>query len=87
MSYRVLWSEKVQKELSKLGHAEVTRIVKKVETHLAKDPLMLGKALTGNFSGLYSYRVGDYRVIYTFRQDELVIIVLHAGHRKDVYED
>jgi mRNA interferase RelE/StbE len=87
MTYRILWSERVKKDLRKLGNAEVMRIVKKVETHLAKDPLSLGKSLSGNFSGLRSYRIGDYRVLYTLRQDELIIIVLHAGHRKDVYEE
>lgn len=87
MIYRVFWSERVKKDLKKLGNAEVVRIVKKVETHLVKDPLSLGKSLTGNFSGLYRYRIGDYRVLYALKQDELIIIVLHAGHRKDVYED
>ncbi|MDX2113440.1 MAG: type II toxin-antitoxin system RelE/ParE family toxin [Alphaproteobacteria bacterium] len=87
MIYRVLWSERVKKDLLKLGSAEVARITKKVVSHLAKDPLSLGKPLSGNFSGLHSYRIGDYRVLYSMRQDELVIIVLHAGHRKDVYED
>jgi mRNA interferase RelE/StbE len=29
--------------------------------------------------------VGDYRVIYTFNDAELWILVVRIGHRRDVY--
>jgi mRNA interferase RelE/StbE len=31
--------------------------------------------------------VGDYRVIYTIRDDELIVLVLRVGHRREVYRD
>ena len=43
------------------------------------------KQLSGNFKGLYSYRVGDYRVVYSLHVE--VIIVLRIAHRKNVYEE
>ena len=30
-------------------------------------------------------RVGDYRIIYTIRDDVLLVVVVTLGHRKDVY--
>lgn len=40
------------------------------------------KALVG---GHYRLRVGDWRVIYTFEDDVLVVLVLRVGHRREVY--
>jgi mRNA interferase RelE/StbE len=33
----------------------------------------------------YRVRVGDYRIIYTIRDDILLIVVVTLGHRRDVY--
>lgn len=33
----------------------------------------------------YRVRVGDYRIIYTVRDDVLLIVVVTLGHRRDVY--
>jgi mRNA interferase RelE/StbE len=64
MTYTPIWSEGAKNDLHALGKAEYVRIVKKVESHLARDPAGLGKPLGGSLSGLYRYRIGDYRVIY-----------------------
>jgi len=42
-----------------------------------------GKALKGRYEGLYSLRVGDYRVIYKI--ESFGVLILAIGHRKDVY--
>jgi mRNA interferase RelE/StbE len=34
---------------------------------------------------LYRLRVGDYRIIFAIRDQELLVIVVNAGHRRDVY--
>ena len=36
---------------------------------------------------LYRIRVGDYRVIYTVKDEELIVLVLRVGHRREVYRD
>ncbi len=33
----------------------------------------------------YRIRVRDYRVIYTIRDDHLLVLVVDVGHRRDVY--
>ncbi len=33
---------------------------------------------------MWSYRVGDHRVIYTFNDNELYVLVIRVGHGKEV---
>lgn len=50
-----------------------------------ENPRSSGKALQGALSGLWRYRVGDYRLICQIKDSELIILVLEIEHRKDVY--
>ena len=43
------------------------------------------KKLKGNYAGLYRYRLGDYRLIYSIDEDEQIVFMLHAVQRKDAY--
>lgn len=45
-----------------------------------------GKAMTGDYSGFWRYRVGHYRVICSLYDDVLMIEVIRVGHRSDVYK-
>lgn len=45
----------------------------------------LGKELVGRLSGLRSRRVGMYRIIYRIEEQKLMVIVLKARHRKNMY--
>ena len=44
-----------------------------------------GSALKGEFEGLRRLRVGAYRVVYEWQRDELVVLVIRIGHRREVY--
>ncbi|WP_320073095.1 type II toxin-antitoxin system RelE/ParE family toxin [Nostoc sp. MG11] len=41
--------------------------------------------LTGEWSGFYKLRVGDYRVIYEFEIESQLIIITKVGHRSEIY--
>ncbi|MCP5047346.1 MAG: type II toxin-antitoxin system RelE/ParE family toxin [bacterium] len=86
LAYELIWHEGVLKDLKKLDKEVARKIVTKVKNYLIVDPLSLGKPLKGNFSGLYRYRIGDYRVIYSVNRQEVKINILAARHRKDVYK-
>jgi mRNA interferase RelE/StbE len=43
------------------------------------------KALAGAAAGAYRLRVGDYRVIYEVHDDQVVVLVLAIGHRREIY--
>ncbi len=81
MGYRVIYKASVEKDLKKVDKAEAKKILNMIERDLARDPDK-GATLSGTFQGLYGYRIGDYRVIYTKTVDG--ILVLRIGQRKDV---
>jgi mRNA interferase RelE/StbE len=49
------------------------------------NPRQLGKPLHGNKGDLWSYRVGDYRIICTIEDSRLVVVVVALGHRGQIY--
>ena len=79
------WHEISVEDLRRLDKAGARYIVGKVEDHVSEDPLALGKPLKGIFRGLFRYRCGDYRVIYSIDRQEERLVVLTVGHGKDVY--
>ena len=83
--YKVLYLESVERDLLALDKPVRKKIMDKIEKTLAQDPRGLGKSLTGSFAGLWRYRIGDYRVIYKIAEREILIMIAHIGHRKDVY--
>jgi mRNA interferase RelE/StbE len=38
-------------------------------------------------SGLWRYRVGDYRMLVSIHDDELLVLVVSVDHRRQVYRD
>lgn len=48
-------------------------------------PRDFGDALVGKFTGLWKYRIGDYRVIARIEDERVTVLVVEVGHRSDVY--
>ena len=80
--FKVVFLKKSEKDLRKISKADLPRIFQKIETDLSNNPGK-HKELRGQ-SGIYSYRIGVYRVIYTI--DDKCIIITKIGHRKNIYE-
>jgi len=85
MSYKIFWHQEALEDLKRLGKAEGLRIVDKMESYLSASPKQLGKALTGKFKGLFRYRMGKYRVIYTVKEEAVTVLVLRVGKRDEIY--
>lgn len=51
---------------------------------ISQNPLA-GKPLTGEFKGQFSFRVGIYRIIYTFNSATKMLYIVNVNHRKDIY--
>jgi mRNA interferase RelE/StbE len=84
MTYRILYTEEAARRIRTLDKAVKERVAK-VIGRLSEHP-ELGKRLTGLLSDRWSYRVGDWRILYKIRKKEVVVLVLTIGHRSDVYE-
>ena len=84
------------KELSKLDKPVAKRIRGYMdEVEKLDDPRSRGKGLTSNLNGLWRYRVGDYRIITVISDKEtteepkqiiITVLIVHIGHRKEVYK-
>ena len=85
--YKVVYLDKVEKDLKRLDKTLARKILSRIENYLAKDPQGLGKALKGEFEGYWRYRYGDYRVIYKISEKEILLLVLRIAHRKLVYSE
>jgi mRNA interferase RelE/StbE len=83
--YRLLFTKQAQRFLLKLPKDKSAAIVKRLE-QIAKDPYAHHNNVTKlqNRPG-YRLRVGDGRVIYDIRNEELVILVLKIAPRGEVY--
>ncbi|MDC7951305.1 type II toxin-antitoxin system RelE/ParE family toxin [Methanomassiliicoccaceae archaeon COG_1] len=88
MSYTVEFSEQFVKQMSRLDRFTRTLISSWISKHLVNsdDPFSSGRALTGNMTGLWRYRVGDYRLICSIDRGRLVVFLLEVGHRSNVYD-
>lgn len=89
MKYTVEYTQQAVKDLRKLDKQTRTFILSWVEKNLVncENPRQHGKGLTANRSGQWRYRVGDYRLIADIQDDRVVILLLHIGHRRDIYGD
>ena len=87
MDWTIKWEEHAFKELKKLDKAAQREILRYFNERIAtdKNPRRFGKALTANKSGLWRYRVGDFRMICQIQDHELVVLVLRVAHRRLVY--
>ena len=52
-----------------------------------EDPCVIGKALKADYSGLWRYRIGDYRLICQIKKQNLIILAMTIGHRREIYKD
>jgi mRNA interferase RelE/StbE len=78
-------TEKTLLKLAKKDRALMVRIDRALLS-LADNPTPPNsKNLVGEVANLYRLRVGDYRIIYQVDGGKLIVLVVHVGHRKDVY--
>ncbi|MBQ7668072.1 MAG: type II toxin-antitoxin system RelE/ParE family toxin [Clostridia bacterium] len=88
MKYKVLFTERALKQFKKLDINVSSLIFGWIEKNIegSSNPRMFGKALTGNKTGQWRYRIGDYRLLCEIRDKEIVALVLEVGHRKEIYK-
>lgn len=85
MKYRTLFRPEAQAEIRKLPRHVAMQIFRKL-TELETDPLGFGTTALVGAPELRRLRVGDYRIIYSLDNGELIVWVVHIGHRSTVYD-
>lgn len=88
MMYKVSYDKIAVKQLQKLDRPTAKKIYDWITDNLVgcENPYLHGKALVGDKSGFWRYRVGDYRIIAEIKNNELRIKIIKIAHRKNVYQ-
>ena len=89
-----MWQIKIHRlvlkeDFSALHHTDQIFILKTIQKKLSIDPQAYGKPLKGEFSGYWRLRVSDFRIIYKISKEEVVVLIVKIGIRKDdrVYQE
>ena len=88
MNWDYSFSAKARKELKKLGHEPARKIIQFLDERIQgnNNPRQFGKALRGDLGEYWRYRVEDYRILCEIKDDSLVVLVIKAGNRRDIYD-
>jgi mRNA interferase RelE/StbE len=82
LGYRITFKKSVSRDLKKIRKEEAGKILEKIEADISEKADTY-PILTGKFAGLRKYRSGDYRVIYTIIEQN--VIILRIRHRREAY--
>jgi mRNA interferase RelE/StbE len=76
-----------EKQLRKLDRSVQIRLLDWLTERIegCKNPRHFGEPLRGNRSGLWRYRVGDYRIICEIEDEKLIVLALAIGHLRKIY--
>jgi mRNA interferase RelE/StbE len=84
--YTVLLSSAAKRAIERdLPEAVALAVVDLLYGPLAEDPHRVGKPLRLRLEGYWSARRGQYRVIYSIHDDEVLVRVVRISHRADAY--
>ena len=81
--YEIIFSQKAKKQLLKLDKAIQERVISALERIRIRPEAYITK-LIGDPG--YKLRIGDYRVIIDIDKQNLLILIIKIGHRKNIYE-
>lgn len=84
MKYTIVIEKLAEKFIVKLPKSEKERVLKAIYQLPEGNDI---KELKGKKNkGLYRLRVGEYRVIYTVDNGRLIVYVVDAGNRGEIYK-
>lgn len=84
--YALEFTSQAYKKIKKLEKKEAEKIDIKLKELVAGSSNLDIKKMTGTDT-IYRMRCGDYRVVFEVRKEIITIIVIDAGHRREIYRD
>lgn len=88
MVWQIEFGDDAKKNLEKLDKQAAKRIIDFLKNRVAKsdDPRSIGEALKGSKLGeFWKYRVGDYRIVCNIEDEQVRVLVVRIGNRKEIY--
>jgi mRNA interferase RelE/StbE len=84
-AFSIRWAPAAQRDLRRLPEKIGTAVVEFIYGSLAGNPERVGRELHFQLTGHHAARRGDYRVVYRIDRRAGVVLIVHVGHRADVY--
>jgi len=81
MSYKIVIEKTALKFIAKQPSKDKSRLMQSIYNLPDGDTIKM----SGKYK-LFRLRVGSYRIIYSFEEDKLIIRVIEAGNRGDIYK-
>lgn len=86
MAWQLVLAKEFERSIRKLDKPDIRRIKTYLDQVVQLDnPRDRGKALTADKVGLWRYRVGSFRVLVKFEDQQMQVIALDVGHRSTIY--
>ena len=82
--YKVVFSKSAKKDLEKVNPTYLVSIASHIK-NLSENPRPFGCAKLAGSQNHYRIRVSVYRVVYSIKDDILVVEVIKIDHRSNVY--
>ncbi len=87
LTWKVEFESSAKKELKLLDNTAKTNILRYMRERIAtdKDPRRFGDPLGKDLTGLWRYRIGNYRVVCDIQDEKILVLVVRVAHRRKVY--
>ena len=86
MVWKIKFDKRAEEKFKKLDKQIQKRIAIFLDEKLAVDPVRHSTLLVGSYNKFARARVGDYRIIFELKNDELIIIIINIDHRSKIYQ-
>jgi mRNA interferase RelE/StbE len=81
---KIEWEKEALDDLQKIDWPIVKRILSKISWLSRHFDNIIPESLSGDMSGLFKLRIGDWRVVYAIEKD--AIIIKAVRHRREIYK-
>jgi len=87
MSWNYEFSDDAIRDLRDIGPSAAKCVTDFLDKRVrgCANPRAFGRELHGSKRGIWRYRVQDYRILCQIHDERLIVMVVQAGHRKEVY--
>jgi mRNA interferase RelE/StbE len=87
LAWKIEFVRDAKKELARIDRTAQRDILHFLKERIAtvENPRQFGAPLRKNLSGLWRYRVRNYRIIADIQDDRFTVLVVRVGHRRRVY--
>lgn len=87
MKYIVQFEKRAMRDLKGIDKKQAQLVIAWIENNLdgTDNPRKTGKSLKENLKDYWRYCIGQYRIIVETKDENLIVVLISIGHRKDVY--